>query len=78
MIVEDLEDVTSGRTKDGHGKSHTLLNDAYLVRLASHLTELGGDLQCAQLWHCNRNQNLTCTFFLLEKRRRCLPIITYR
>lgn len=77
MIVEDLEDITSGWAEDGHGESHTLLNDTYLVRLALHLTELSGDLQSAQLWHCNRYRNLTYILFSFEKRSR-LPIVTYR
>lgn len=58
MIIENLEDITPGRAKDGHGESHTLLNDAYLIRLASQLTELGSDLQSTQLRYCNRNRNL--------------------
>jgi len=62
VIVEDLEDITSGWTENGHGESHSLLNDAYLVRLASHLAELGGDLQSAQLWHCNQTRNLRYFF----------------
>lgn len=69
MIVEDLENITSGWTKNCHGVSHSLLNDAYLIRLASHLTELGGDLQSAQLRHCNHNQNfglIMYIFFLKE------------
>lgn len=63
MIVKNLEDITPGRAKDSHGESHTLLNDAYLIRFASHFAELGSDLQSTQLWYCNRNQNLIeCIF----------------
>jgi len=54
MIVEYLEDVTPGRTENGHGESHSLLNNAYLVWLASYLAKLGDNLQDAQLWYCNR------------------------
>lgn len=64
VIVEDLENITSGWTENGYGESHSLLNDAYLIRFASHLAELGSDLQSAQLRHCNHNQNfvLVCMF----------------
>lgn len=79
MIIEDLENITPGWTKNGHGESHTLLNDAYLIRLASHLSELSGDLQSAQLRHCNHNQNFVLIYmFFLRKIKRRLSITAYR
>lgn len=53
VIVVDLENVTSGRAENCDGESHSLLNDAYLIWLASYFTELRSDLQNAKLWHCN-------------------------
>lgn len=64
VIVKDLENVTSRWTENSDRKSHSLLNDAYLIWFASHFPELGSDLQSTQLRHCNQNfASIRVSFF---------------